>query len=213
MTNNRHFRDEEKEKLATEELNFVQNQMKDEERRREVIEGKTGQLLGQVSIVVSVVALFIPLISDQVNSLPTWEKLIAILLFLSVVITFIVSIWIASSSWIIHRYGYERPDLDDLSKPAKPQNRTIFLQRYRDVLQAATKQHIDINNTKGTKLIEAGEAFRLGIILLGILVVGMSIALALEKNEPKKMEISKPVRIQIQNLDTAIFKKTHCTHK
>lgn len=200
----------EKEKLAEEERNFVLNQMNDEERRREVIEGKTGQLLGQVSIVVSVVALFIPLISDQINSLPSWEKILAILLFLVVVVTFIVSIWIASNSWIIHKYGYERPDLQDVSKPKQPQNRLAFLENHRDVLASAVTQHVDINNRKGTQLIRAGKAFRVGIILLGILVISLSITLSLKKNGPKKVEISSPLKITFQDsLDKKVQQVTH----
>lgn len=201
---------EEKEKLAEEERNFVLNQMSDEERRREVIEGKTGQLLGQVSIVVSVVALFIPLISDQVNSLSPCVKILTVLLFLAVVVTFIISIWIASHSWIIHKYGYERPDLQDVFKPNKPHNRLGFLENHRDVLASAVKQHIDINNTKGTQLIRAGEAFRVGIILLGVLVVGLSIALSLEKNEPKKIEISSPLKITFQDSAGKALQRCTC---
>ena len=199
MVHNRRNKDEEKEKLSLEELKFLQNQMSDEERRREVIEGKTGQLLGQVSIVVSVIALFIPLISDQVNALPLWEKIISIFLFLIVVIAFITSIWIASTSWIINRYGYNRPDLDDMHQPNKSGTRIVFIERYKEILSPTIRQHIEINNTKGTNLIRAGIAFRLGILLLGVLVVGLSVAFALAKNKPKEVNIMEPVKITVQD--------------
>lgn len=208
MTNNiKRVREEEKEKLVADELSFLQNQMSDEERRREVIEGKTGQLLGQVSIVVSVVALFIPLISDQVNGLPVWLRVISIVLFFALVIAFTVSIWIASASWIIRRYGYLRPSLEDLREAPKPQTHLALMQRQVALIDDAIKQHIEVNNVKGTKLIWAGQAFRIGILLLGILVICLSLALSVQKNETKKVEISSPVHIVCA--DSALGKRQH----
>ncbi len=185
MDNSTRSTEVEKEKLATGELAFLQNQMSDEERRREVIEGKTGQLLGQVSIVVSVISLFIPLISDHISDWPSWQKFICISLFLIVVLAFIISIWIASTSWIISKYGYLRPELKDLHDPDVPETHLLFIERYKNILVETVQQHIGINNTKGTKLIRAGIAFRLGTLILGILVVCLSIALAIPKSSPK----------------------------
>jgi hypothetical protein len=192
MLNNRRNKDEEKEKLSTEELAFLQSQMSDEERRREVIEGKTGQLLGQVSIVVSIVTLFIPLLSNQVNDLPLWQRIICIMLFFTVVVAFIISMWIASTGWIINKYGYDRPDLNAMHKPNKGNTRFIFVQRYKEILEKTIIQDVGINNIKGTNLINAGIAFRTGILLLGVLVFSLSLTLALAKNKPIKMEIEGP---------------------
>lgn len=195
----RRIREEEEEKLATVELEFVQNQLQDEERRREAIEGKTGQLLGQASIVVSVISLFIPLISDQINNLNLCEKIISIIIFLVVVITFSISIWIASSSWVINRYGYDSPELKDISNPTGPNSKYVFIQRHKEILSKVVKQHIDVNNEKGTQLIRAAVAFRTGIVLLGILVVSLSILFASQKDQTKKMEIQNPIKVDIQD--------------
>lgn len=183
------------EQLVFEELEFLKNKLADEDRRRDVIEGKTGQLLGQVSIVISIVALFVPLISDQINDFPLWERVSFITLFLIVVIAFIVSIWIASSSWIINRYGYLRPDFGDIYECGKPESRTIFMERYSSLLTEAIPQHININNGKGTKLIRAGIAFRFGTILLGVFVVSLSVALSISKAKPKEVIIQGPIKV------------------
>lgn len=214
---------EQQEKLVAEELSFLQHQMADEERRREVIEGKIGQLLGQVSIVISIVALFIPMIADQMNDLPIWGKILFICLFLIVVVAFICSIWIASTTWIINRYGYLRPELEDMSENGRRANTAlIFTNRYKKVLIETIAQHIDINNKKGTSLIRAGLAFRLGILLLGLLVVCLSIVLAFTRQTPKEVNIKNTVAVRYTdtakcneyrpNVDSAIKLKHEPAH-
>jgi hypothetical protein len=181
-------REVEQREILLSEVNFLSHQLADEEKRRETIEGKTGQLLGQVSIVISIVALFIPLLSDELNVFPLWQKVLAVMLFISVVIAFIVSIWIASTTWIINKYGYLRADLADFYKCGKPRVQRDFLNQHKSLLTEMIPQHVKVNNLKGTKLIRAGIAFRLGILLLGILSVLLSIALTVNTSSPTVIE-------------------------
>lgn len=178
----------EQREILLAEVDFLRHQLADEERRRETIEGKTGQLLGQVSIVISIVALFIPLLSDELNVFPLWQKILAVTLFVVVVIAFIISIWIASTTWIINKYGYLRADLEDFYRCGKPRHQEDFLNQHKSLLTEMIPQHVTVNNLKGTKLISAGIAFRLGILLLGILSVLLSIALTVDSNRPTMIE-------------------------
>jgi hypothetical protein len=187
--------------LLVQQIEYLKKLVDDVDRRREIIENKTGQIFGQASIVLSIVALFIPLIPDQLQDISFYQKLVILLFFFLTTACFLRAIWLSSNTLLIDKSNFANTSTSTTTKQNRTRSVDAFLKEYKSDLIYIANKNNELINQKGTTLIKAGKIFRIGLLLLAIFIAIISIAISLKKEEPSK--------VQITNLDSLIKKLEH----
>lgn len=182
---------------------FLKSIFDEENNRLSFIENKTSQIISQTSIVFSLLGLFVPIIMDRFENTTLFFKILIIILLLITFSFYLLSITNALKNFDIKKFKYPSPNplnvLDFKTKSVEQFNAELV----RDYLYSIDKA-VQINNKKGTNLLHAHKAFKLGNFLTGILVIVVCSILLFTKKEESSVMIKQP--IEIKNLDFLLKK-------
>lgn len=163
--------------VAKEYLVFLQKLEDAQNSRLQTIEGKIAQLIAQSSIIVSISALFVPLLSDKFSTLPIVLVVIIILAFGTILTVYLLSIYKSCETLLIHKFRFSRQSVHSVIKQNRPTNVADFVNQQNEDLVYLLQVNESIINEKGTSLIKAAESFRRGNIMLGVFTILVSVFL------------------------------------
>lgn len=182
---------------------FLKSILEEENNRLGFIENKTSQIISQTSIVFSLLGLFVPVIMDRFESTSLSLKISIIGLLLVTFLFYLLSITNALKNFDIKKFKYPRANPANVLDFKTDSIEQFNAELVRDYLYSIDKA-VKINNEKGTNLLHAHKAFKLGIFLTGILVMFVCSVLFFAKKEEPSITIKSP--IEIKHLDSIIKK-------
>jgi F0F1-type ATP synthase assembly protein I len=196
-----------KEKSDSEKIvlhkEFLKSILEEENNRLGFIENKTSQIISQTSIVFSLLGLFVPIIMDRFENTALFFKILIIVLLLITFSFYLLSITNALKNFDIKNFKYPSANpinvLDFKMNSVEQFNAELV----RDYLYSIDKA-VKINNKKGTNLLHAHKAFKIGNFLTGMLVIVVCSILLFTKKEESSVMIKQPV--EIKNLDFLLKK-------
>ena len=174
-------------KLAERHLAYLKELYDYQKNRQQNIESKNAQLVGQTSIIISIVSLFIPLLIDKLSSI--YIVLLCSLIFGFTVILFhyLVTIVHSIKTLQINHYPYSTRSTSTLTKDNRATNEIDFInEEIEDLIWSIDKNTIQ-NNRKGGNLIYATRSFRIATIstaIFTLLIIAFSFFI-----KPKPQEI------------------------
>lgn len=194
----------EDDELLHQEVEYLKKIVDDIDRRREVIENKTGQIFGQASIVLSIVTLFVPLISDKLEGANFCLKLLLLLLFFATILCFLIAIWLSSNTLLINKFSFSSLNSTTVTKQDKASTKTDFLKNYiKDLVYIEGHNNKSVNE-KGSTLIKAGVFFRSGLIILAVFIAVICLIVSF-----KNVETVKKISSVKENVETIKITKKH----
>lgn len=187
---------------------FLKSVLVEESNRLSFIENKTSQIISQTSIVFSLLGLFVPVIMDKFESTSPSLKISIICLLLVTFLFYLLSITNALKNFDIKKFKYPRANPANVIDFKTNTKEEFNAELVRDYLYSIDKA-VNINNEKGTNLLHAHKAFKLGIFLTGILVMFVCLILFFAKKEEPNITIKTP--IEIKHLDSILKKNRPIT--
>ena len=182
--------------LKTDYLKILDAQ---EGSRQTTIESKTSQLIGQTSIIFSILSLFISNYVSKFNSLPFAIKGTLIILFLFSLLLYLSTIFQATKYLNIHKYIYGQRSVSTV-RMKFPTETDFKIEEIKDLIYSIERNTL-VNNQKCNNLIYAYRSFRIATIGVGLLsVLLISLGYFASKEETAKVNIESP--ISIHNLDS-----------
>lgn len=152
-------------------LCYLKEQIEFQRGRQTNIENKNAQLVGQASIIVSIITLFIPLILDKLSDLHTSLFIILVFGFTFILIHYLFAIIHAIKTLQINHYPYSSRSTRTVTKSNRATTEANFLkEEIEDLIWSIEKNAIQ-NNRKGDNLIYATRSFRIATIGLVIFAV------------------------------------------
>jgi hypothetical protein len=146
-------------KISREHLIYLKDLLEFQRDRQSTIENKTSQLVGQSSVVFSLVALFVPLFYDKFIDTELLVKIILLSLFLLAFIFYLFTIIHSTRALSIHKYRYSTGDPKTvLSKNSSKE----FVEEQISDLVFSINLNSYSNDQKGTNLILAHRTFSFG---------------------------------------------------
>lgn len=183
--------------LKTDYLKILDSQ---EGSRQTTIEAKTSQLIGQTSIIFSLLSLFISNYVSKFNTLPFIIKALLIILFLIALFLYLATIFQATKYMNIHKYIYGQRSVSTVKATFSTEG--FKIEEIKDLIYSIERNTL-VNNQKCNNLIYAYRSFRIATIVVGLLsVLLVSIGYFTPKQQTSKVNIENPV--VIQNLDSAL---------
>lgn len=143
-------------------LKYLEDLFNYQKSRQETIENKNSQLLGQASIVISIVAFFIPLFYEKFGDISPLFKWTVVISFVSAVFHYSMTIYNAGLILQINKYPYSNGRTRTITKESRATNEIDFLNEQIGDLVYAINNNIIQNNKKGNSLINAGYCFKIG---------------------------------------------------
>ena len=145
-----------------------------EKSRRAAIENKLSQLTGQSSIVLSLLALFIPIMIDKFEEQTVW-KTFAIILFLLCFLAFVIAIFHSTKTLDIKNFSYSTGSPATVTKRFDQANG--FEEEFVSDLISSLNRNSSVDNQKGNILLCAQRSFRTGIVSVGLLGILLTLNL------------------------------------
>ncbi len=186
-------------KLAERHLEYLKELYNIQRERQANIENKNSQLVGQASVIISIIALFVPLLIDKFSNINTFLFIIVIVAFIFVLFHYLVAIIHSIKTLQINHYQYSTTSTKTITKVSRSINEADFIkEEIEDLIYCIDKNSIQ-NNRKGSNLIFATRSFRIatiGVALFTLMVLSFSLSL---KSESQKIEI--------ESIDKSIIKE------
>jgi hypothetical protein len=158
-------------------LAFIKDTFEKENDRKAVLESKGAQLLGQAGLVLSLVSILIPLLSDGLRHLP-WLLGAVAGLFTATMVLFTNAVFHASSLTKVWRWNYMQPGAENVFKqydlPANSGQEPYKSELIADYYQSY-KHNLSVNNQKANYLSFAANSFTSALLLMGLLVLLLSL--------------------------------------
>lgn len=164
-------KEEEEIVLLREKLDFLQELNAFQKNRQTVIENKNSQLLGQASITVSVVALFVPLLLGELKKVDIWLVSVLTIAFLFTLCFYFSAIFHILKTLNIKKYPYASSTPQSAIKPT---TKELIKERIADLLYSL-RQNEKQDNLKGDNLIMGAKSFRkasISFLVFVFLMVG-----------------------------------------
>jgi hypothetical protein len=188
--------------LAERFCNYLKDIIEYQNERRITIENKNSQLVGQASIVASIFALFIPLLIDTFLRIPFYIKVFIILIFITVLFHYLLTIIHSIRTLKIHKYKYATRSTTSITKDGRPSTEIEFINQEISDLIYIINQTTPIDNIKGENLIFAARCFEIanyGLVFLALVIIGLTFTL---KNEIPEVNVKNLKDFSISIPDT-----------
>ncbi|MBP1631569.1 MAG: hypothetical protein H6Q15_2462 [Bacteroidetes bacterium] len=162
--------------------------------RTNVIESKIASLLSQSSIVLAIISLFIPFFASYVTKsftnstlylhpfrlfIYTFFVCICVFIFISCVYCFIRSIYTACSVLDIRKFSYSDFEPQSVIDKNDPDTKETMYEQIIPLYIKFITNNEDINDNKGSKLIQATCYFRYGLLFLVVLCISCIVAIVI----------------------------------
>jgi len=159
---------EKSQELLQKHLDYTKDLYELEQKRQTIIEGKLAQLVGQASIVVSIISLFIPLFIDKINGINLIILAILLIGFLFVLFNYCLTVYHVISTLYIKKYKYVMGSITTITKKNRADNiSSLMIEQIEDNIYALSKNN-HFNNLKGTSLNYAAKTFKVANIGFGL---------------------------------------------
>jgi hypothetical protein len=187
-------------------LDYLKSLETQESARTTTIESKTSQLIGQTSVVFSLLGLFISNYLSKFNSLPVGLQISLVITFLIAVIFYLFTIFNATKYLKISNYAYGQRSTTTVKSIFKSDD-DFKLEEIKDLIYCIEK-NIQVTNNKSVNLLNAYQNFKIATFFVGILSVILLISgYFLSDSSPKKVVIDNPVIVK--NLDSNFHQLLH----
>ncbi|MDY7395197.1 hypothetical protein UMM65_08080 [Aureibaculum sp. 2210JD6-5] len=155
------------------------------------IENKNSQLVGQASIVISIFALFIPLLATFINDLNDWFLIILVLFFVFVLFHYILTIHHSIKTLIINKYPYSMGTVSNITDDKRAKSEKAFIKMEIIDLVSSIEQNISVTSNKGENLIYASRNFKLANILFAVFAFVIIILSFFINPKPQEIRIDE----------------------
>ncbi len=155
-------------KLLDKHLIYLKELNETHSKRMLNIENKNSQLVGQASIVISIFALFIPLLLTYFKSINDWFLILIVLFFISVLFHYILTIHHSIKTLEINKYPYSMGSVTNITKDDREKTEKEFIKMEIFDLVSTIEHNISTTSNKGENLIYASRNFKLANILFAL---------------------------------------------
>lgn len=167
----------------------------EENKRLNIIENKTSQLISQTGLIFSLLSLFIPFIIDKVLDLNVILKILFIIVLVFAYLFYILTINNAIKNFNVKNFKYGKNSPNSILSQQELSIKKFMIMEIKDSL-ITINNNIAINNVKATNLISAFNSFRFGNILTSMLVVFLCFSLLFLNSKREEIEIRNPIEIK-----------------
>ena len=188
--------------IAERYLSYLKELHEYQKERRTTIENKNSQMVGQASIVASIVALFIPLLFEQLNNLDIFQRLILVVLFLGVMGFYLLSISHALQTLIVNKYKYPARDIKSVTKPDRKVKEIDFINSEIEDLVFIINYTTYLDNLKGENLIFSARCFKIGNLGFGLITLVLVVSALVMKKSDSEYLIKASGEIKLTTADT-----------
>lgn len=192
--------------LAKSHLSYLKEIYNFQRERQANIESKNSQLVGQASVIISIIALFVPLLIDKFTNISTLSFVLIIVGFLFVLFHYLVAIIHSIKTLQINHYHYCTRSTNTVTKKERASSEEDFIkEEIEDLVWSIGKNTIQ-NNRKGRNLIFATRSFRIatiGVAVFTLLI--LFISTTLNKDESQGIEIKSVNESIIEKLNSPII--------
>lgn len=170
-----------------------------ENERKTTIENKSSQLLSQSGLVISLVAIIIPLLISNISKLHIIITIIIAIIFIISITLFTNAIFHTASLTKVKEWEYMDTSIDS-TRHNFVQNFEFEQELIKDYNQSY-QRNLDLNNQKADYLTFAANSFSSAAILTGLLISIIFTSLLFEKEESTSIETekNKPIEVKITN--------------
>lgn len=194
--------------LAKSHLQYLKELDEFQKNRQQNIENKNSQLVGQASIIVSIIALFVPLLINEIDNINTALLIILGSGFLFIIYNYSYSIIYAIETLQINKYPYQTRSTLTLTKENRSESEIEFINDEIEDLVSSINHNTNQNNKKGTNLINATEKFRIGTISVAFFtLVVIIVGITKEDNNSQKINITNIDKKVVNSIDSAIVEQ------
>jgi hypothetical protein len=194
------FRKEKKISIAERKLAYLKEMEANNIERRNTIETKNSQLIGQASIVSSVFFLFISLLIDSFLEVNLLVRIILSIIFLVVLIHYLYAVIQATKTLEINRYQYPNRSTSTIVNNKKEID---FINEEIQDLMFIVNKSSELDNQKGNNLLFAARCFQIANIGFGILTIVIIIMTFFITTNSKKIneqtKVTKTVCVKSSN--------------
>lgn len=162
------FKKEKKISIAERKLAYLKEMEANHIERRNTIETKNSQLIGQASIVSSVFFLFVSLLIDSFSEVNFLYRVFLSIIFLVVLIHYLYAVVQATKTLEINRYQYPNRSTSTISNNKKEID--FINEEIQDLVFIVNKSS-ELDNQKGDNLLFAARSFQVANIGFGILTI------------------------------------------
>lgn len=157
--------------LTKKHLDYLKEIFTQNKNRQGIIENKNAQLVGQASIIISIFALFIPLLIGKLINLNIYILIILIVLFIFILFHYVLTIYHSTLTLEINRYNYSTPSLKTITEKDRATTEDAFIEEEIKDLIYSIEQNTYQTNRKGGNLIFATRNFRFASITFAIFTI------------------------------------------
>ena len=148
--------------MAREYLAYLHGINAARDARQNTIETKTSQIIGQSSIVISIVSLFIPLFADKLADLNYFVKWTLLAVFIILVFHFIFATLHALKNLQIEKSQYMEGSTTTVTKDARATNECDFINEQIFDLVRIINHNNPLTNKAAAGLVYASRCFKIG---------------------------------------------------
>lgn len=190
-------------KASREHLQYLKELLEFQRDRQSTIENKTSQLVGQSSVVFSLVGLFVPIFYDKFLTSPLVARILLVLIFLIAFLFYLFTIIHSTRTLLINRYTYATGDTKTVLSNLSIKE---FIEEQVKDLIFSIQVNSYSNDLKGTNLILAHRTFSIGNGAFAILALSVCMSLLFLDKSPTAEErqaeaLEKTLRIQMEIKD------------
>ncbi len=191
--------------VAQRHLDYLKENHNYQKERQNTIENKNSQLVGQASIIISIFALFIPLLIDKLIDQSILVLIPLILGFIVILFHYVLTIIHSTKTLEISKYPYATRNTSTVTSAKRKTNEQDFLDEEINDLVYIIDKNTTQNNRKGANLIYATRSFRVASVsfaIFTVLIIGFSFIL---KSKPQSIEIEAVDKVIFQELKQQVF--------
>ena len=184
------YKDSSTIEIAGQYLSYLDKLRQAHSERTQTIETKNSQIIGQSSIVISIISLFIPIFAEHFSQLNIYFKLYLVLIFVLLLLHFILAINHAIKLLLIDKNRYMFGSTSTISSEKRPQTTLAFLNEEISDLIKSINFNASATNKMASNLVYASRCFRLGIWYFSVLTMSVLLSITVLEKSPQNMSIS-----------------------
>lgn len=160
-------------KLSKSYLVYLEDLKITQDKRQQTIESKNSQIMGQSSIVISIVSLFVPLFANQLNDLELIFKIPLLVIFVVLFFHFILAIIHAIKMLQIDKTRYMEGSTTTVTKDDRAKTEESFINEQIVDLVRMINYNNSVTNLSASNLVYASRCFRVGVITFLVFILSL----------------------------------------